>query len=546
MKNNALYNLDYAVIAGYFLLVFSIAAMLIRRDNKKAKGSATGNYFLGGRNMGWFIIGASLFSSNIGSEHLVGLAGAGASGNFPAAQMEILAAFMLLILGWFFVPFYMRSGVFTMPQFLELRYSKWSKNYLSWVSIIAYVLTKISVTIAAGGIIFTTFLNVDFWTGSILIVIATGLYTIFGGLKAVAYTDMIQMFVLIGGSVALTFYGLDALGGWEVLKVKTDDTYLSLWRGINHESFPWTGVLFGAPILGIWYWCTDQFIVQRTLAARNIDQARKGTIFAGYLKLLPLFIFLVPGVIAYALSTGPNPVLTFPVIDGKVVYDAALPLMSMQLLPAGLKGLVVAGLIAALMSSLSSVFNSCSTLFTLDIYKQYFPETTEKKLVKVGQIATAGLVLLGLAWIPMLQALKGGLFEKIQSIQSYISPPIAAVFLFGLLFKKLNASGAKAALLTGAILGSLRLILEINQVALPLALNWFVAINFLHFALFLFIVCTLVLIGFSLNTPQEPSALAKTLTLNIESNPINLTSKLNVALSLILVLLILIIWYVFK
>jgi SSS family solute:Na+ symporter len=546
LKNNALYNLDYAVIAGYFLLVFSIAAMLIRRDNKKAKGSATGNYFLGGRNMGWFIIGASLFSSNIGSEHLVGLAGAGASGNFPAAQMEILAAFMLLILGWFFVPFYMRSGVFTMPQFLELRYSKWSKNYLSWVSIIAYVLTKISVTIAAGGIIFTTFLNVDFWTGSILIVIATGLYTIFGGLKAVAYTDMIQMFVLIGGSVALTFYGLDALGGWEVLKVKTDDTYLSLWRGINHESFPWTGVLFGAPILGIWYWCTDQFIVQRTLAARNIDQARKGTIFAGYLKLLPLFIFLVPGVIAYALSTGPNPVLTFPVIDGKVVYDAALPLMSMQLLPAGLKGLVVAGLIAALMSSLSSVFNSCSTLFTLDIYKQYFPETTEKKLVKVGQIATAGLVLLGLAWIPMLQALKGGLFEKIQSIQSYISPPIAAVFLFGLLFKKLNASGAKAALLTGAILGSLRLILEINQVALPLALNWFVAINFLHFALFLFIVCTLVLIGFSLNTPQEPSALAKTLTLNIESNPINLTSKLNVALSLILVLLILIIWYVFK
>ena len=546
MKNSGLYSLDYWVIALYFVGVFVTAALLIRRDAKKAKGTATGNYFLGGRNLGWFIIGASLFSSNIGSEHLVGLAGAGASGNFPAAQIEILAAFMLLILGWFFVPFYMRSGVFTMPQFLELRYSKWAKNYLSWVSIIAYVLTKISVTIAAGGIIFTAFLEVNFWTGSIIIVIATGLYTIFGGLKAVAYTDMIQMFVLIGGSVALTFYGLNALGGWDELVRQTDPTYLSLWRGINHESFPWTGILLGAPILGIWYWCTDQFIVQRTLAARNIDQARKATIFAGYLKLLPLFIFLIPGVIAYALSTGPNPVLTFPTIDGKTIYDAALPLMTMQLLPTGLKGLVVAGLIAALMSSLSSVFNSCSTLFTLDIYKQYFPETSEKKLVRVGQIATAGLVLLGLAWIPMLQALEGGLFEKIQSIQSYISPPIAAVFLFGLLFKKLNANGAKAALITGAILGSLRLILEINQRSLPPIFSWFVSINFLHFALFLFTVCTLVLIGFSLFSTKGLDNISSNLIFSVENSTINSTSKLNVGLSLLLVLLILTLWYVFK
>lgn len=545
MSTSTLQLFDYLVIAGYFLLVFLIVAGIIRKERRqKSSSDATSGYFLGGRKMGWFVIGASLFASNIGSEHLVGLAGAGASGEFPAAQMEILAAIMLLLLGWLFVPFYLRSGVFTMPEFLEKRYDQWSRTYLSWVSIAAYVLTKISVTIAAGGIICTALLGINFWTGAIIIVVATGLYTILGGLKAVVYTDMIQMFILLGGSLAVTYYGLQAIGGWDQVVARTDASYLSLWRPLNDPAFPWTGILLGAPILGVWYWCTDQFIVQRVLAAKNIQEARRGTIFAGYLKLLPLFIFVIPGVIAYALSVGENPQLIFPEENGKPLYDAALPLITMQLLPTGIKGLVVAGLLAALMSSLSSVFNSCSTLFTIDIYQRYFPNTSSKKLVRVGQWATAFLVILGLAWIPLLRNMEGGLFQKLQSIQAYISPPIAAVFLLGLFYKGLNGAGAKAALLSGALLGTTRLLLEVNQVTLPPFLNWYVQLNFLHFAIMLFLICSAILFGVSRLFPAPPTDAAQALLLKSDDRFQGQVS--NVVLSIILVACIAALWMWFQ
>ena len=302
------------------------------------------------------MIGASLFASNIGSEHLVGLAGDGATGGVAVAQFEIIAGFMLLLLGWIFVPFYLRSNVFTMPEFLEKRYSTSARNYLSWVSILAYILTKISVTIFAGAIVFSA-IGVPFWTGAIIIVAATGIYTVFGGLKAVLYTDMIQMFVLIGGSIAVTYFGLAELGGWSGLQQNVDDSFMTMWKPMIDEKFPWTGILFGAPILGIWYWCTDQYIVQRVLSARGIEDARRGTIFGGFLKMLPLFLFVIPGVIAYALAQ-----------KGIFVMeknDQALILMVKNMVPAGLRGIVIAGLLAALMSSLSSVFNSCSTLLQL-------------------------------------------------------------------------------------------------------------------------------------------------------------------------------------
>lgn len=538
-------TLDFSIIGGYFILVFSIAAVLIIRDRRKSKATASSEYFLGGRNLGWFIIGASLFASNIGSEHLVGLAGAGASGDFPAAQFEILAAFMLLILGWVFVPFYIRSGVFTMPEFLEKRYDSWARSYLSWVSIIAYVITKISVTIAAGGIIFTALLGIDFWTGAIVVVVATGIYTIFGGLKAVVYTDMIQMFILLGGSLAISYYGLQALGGWEEISIRTEDAYTSLWRNFSDKDFPWTGILFGAPILGVWYWCTDQFIVQRVLAAKNIDNARKGTIFAGYLKMLPLFIFVLPGVITYALSTGDQPVITFPVENGKPVYDAALPLITMHLLPSGMRGLVVAGLIAALMSSLSSVFNSCSTLFTIDIYKKRYPKTPEKKLVRVGQLATLVLVGLGLAWIPLLKIIEGGLFQKLQSIQAYISPPIAAVFLLGIFYKRINAKGAKYALITGAIIGAGRLILELFKDNLNGWWLYFVEINFLHFALILFVICSLILVLVSFTAERPPAEQVDSLTYSRDTLKFG-SLNTNKILTIGLLVIVLIIWFIFS
>lgn len=539
-------NLDLLVIASYFVLVFAIAFLMVRKG-KKATGGESENYFLGGRNLGWFAIGASLFASNIGSEHLIGLAGAGASGDFAAGQFEILAAFMLILLGWVFVPFYLKSGVFTMPEFLEKRYDKWSRGYLSWVSIIAYILTKISVTIFAGGVVFEALLGIDFWTGAIVIVIATGIYTVFGGLKAVVYTDLMQMFVLVGGSVALCYYGFQALdGGWTELTTRVDESYFDLWRPFKDPDFPWTGIIFGAPILGVWYWCTDQFIVQRVLAAKNLSHARKGTIFAGYLKMLPLFIFMVPGVLAFALSTGPDPALTFPLENGQPNYDAALPAMTLQLLPTGIKGLVIAGLLAALMSSLSSVFNSCSTLFTIDIYKKYYPKTKEKKLVIVGQIATVVLVVLGLAWIPLLKAIDGGLFQKLQSIQAYISPPIAAVFLLGIFNKKLNSKGAKYALLTGFFIGVLRLVLELMKSDLSGIAFAFADINFLHFALLLFVICSTVLVVVSANSAKDLKPNINNITYSSENQVSFKDEGLNIVLSIGLVVCIISLWIYFS
>jgi SSS family solute:Na+ symporter len=474
---------DWAVIAGYFVIVFGVAIVATLRNRGAVQGSGEGDgdaagYFLAGRDTGWFVVGASLFASNIGSEHLVGLAGDGFSTGVPVAQFEILAALILMALGWIFVPFYVRSGVYTMPEFLEKRYSPAARSY---------VLTKISVTLIAGGVVFEAVLGIDFWTGAIVVVLATGAYTVFGGLRAVLYTDLLQMGILVGGSVIVTMLGLSKLGdgsvtaGWDAMAAAVPAEHLSLWRAADDPKFPWTGILFGAPILGVWYWCTDQFIVQRVLAARNVDQARRGALFGGALKLLPFFIFVVPGVVAFALA------------DRQLITvakaDQALPSMIAQVLPVGLRGLVVAGLLAALMSSLSSVFNSASTLVTWDVYKKLKPEASDKELVWVGQLATGLLVVLALAWTPIMQGL-GQLFVALQSIQAYVSPPIAAVFLLGLVFAGVGARGAIAALATGAVLGGLRLVLETSKTDAGLLTS----MNFLHFAVALFVVCSLVLL----------------------------------------------------
>ncbi len=487
-------TLDWVIIALYFVLTFTIAIWVTVRE--RSRDTST-DYFLAGRNIGWFIVGASLFASNIGSEHLVGLAGTGAASGIAVGQFEILASLILLILGWVFVPFYLRSGVFTMPEFLERRYSPGARWYLAIVSIIAYVLTKISVTIAAGGIVFEALMGIDFWTGAMIVVVATGIYTIFGGLRVVLYTDMIQMFVLIGGAVAVTIVGLNALGGWGEMVRTAGPGFLDMWKPVSDPNFPWTGILFGAPILGVWYWCTDQFIVQRVLSAKDQDQARRGTVFAGYLKLLPVFIFVIPGIVAYALAQRGLITLERP--------DQALPTLVGALMPDGLRGIVVAGLLAALMSSLSAVFNSCSTLITWDVYKKLNPPASERRLVLVGQASTALLVGFGLLWIPLMQLISAQLYQYLQSVQAYISPPIAAVFLLGVLWRRVNASGAMAALITGFVLGVVRLVSELNKDSLSGWLLSYASINFLHFAIVLFLICTAVLILVSLMTAPPPA-----------------------------------------
>jgi len=481
---------DVITIGVYFVLVFTIAWWASRRERSENEST---DYFLAGRDVGWFVVGASLFASNIGSEHLIGLAGSGFAEGVPVAQYEILAGIALLLLGWVFVPFYLKSNVSTMPEFLEKRYDRRSRVYLSVVSIIGYVLTKISVTIYAGGIVFEA-IGVDFWVGAFILVIATGVYTVFGGLKAVVYTDLVQMFVLLGGALAVTFFGLQQLGGWGELTKTVDPDFFSLWRESSHSNYPWTGILFGAPILGIWYWCTDQFIVQRVLSAKDETNARKGTIFAGYLKMLPLFLFVLPGIVAYALVQQGSLQINEP--------NDTLPVLAQAVLPVGLRGLVIAGLFAALMSSLSSVFNSCSTLITLDFYKKYKPRATEHQLVIVGQISTVVLVILGLLWIPFMEYFSNQLFLYLQSIQSYIAPPITAVFLVGLFYKRLNSTGAITSLISGFFLGLLRFFLELYKDTLSGFWLDIATINFLHFAVLMFVICTVILIAVSLFTAE--------------------------------------------
>lgn len=495
---NSFQALDWVVIGLYFSIILGIALWVIRQ-----KQESPTDYFLAGRHVGWFVIGASIFASNIGSEHIVGLAGTAAKSGVVMGHYE-LHSWLVLLLGWVFVPFYMRSKVFTMPEFLERRYSPKARWFLSVITLIGYILTKVSVTVYAGAVVFQTLMGIDFWTGALIIVIITGIYTVLGGLRAVIYTETLQTFVLIAGSVTITVIGLIKIGGWNNLVSIAGIDKFNLFLPADHPDFPWTGMIFAPPIVGLWYWCTDQYIVQRTLAAKNETQARRGTIFAAYLKLLPFFIFIIPGIIAYALSKTGH----FQLLEA----DQAFPTLVKTLLPTGLRGLVAGGLLAALMSSLAAVFNSCSTLFTMDIYKKLKPDSSGKTLVLVGRIATGIVVVSGVLWIPFMKYISGELYHYLQSVQAYIAPPIAAVFLLGLFSKRVNAHGAMAALVGGFGLGMIRLIAELSKDSLGGWLYAFADMNFLHFCIFLFLVCIVVMIVVSLFTPAPALEQIKGLT----------------------------------
>ena len=508
MNSSSIFQtLDWIVLGIYFLILIVVAVWVALQRNKN-----TEDYFLAGRNVGWFVIGASIFASNIGSEHVVGLAGTGFSSGTPLAHYE-LHAWIVLLLGWLFLPFYMRSGAFTMPEFLEKRFDSRSRWFLSVFSLFAYVLTKVSVTIYAGGIVVSELLNLDFWIGAIGIVVFTGIYTIIGGLKAVVYTETLQTIVLILGSVIITYLGFQEVGGWnELTKTVTEVSpdHFNMWRPMNDPDFPWTGLLIGGTIVGIWYWCTDQYIVQRTLAANNIMIGRRGAIFGAYLKLLPILIFLIPGIIAYALTLQ-NPEV-FNVIDSNGIEraDRAFPMLVTTLLPVGIKGLVAGGLMAALMSSLASVFNSCSTIFTIDIYKKIKPEKSEKYLVNIGKIATLVIVVLGIAWIPIMEKIGGGvMYQYLQNVQAYIGPPVTAVFLLGILWKRINAQASIVTLSAGLVLLIVRLGSEIyfqseisSGIVVDSVFFEFATINFSHMAIFIFVFSALLCVTVSILTDE--------------------------------------------
>ena len=481
--------IDWIFVVIYLLVIAGISVWSIRKSKE-----TTSDYFLANRNLGWFVIGASILASNVGSEHIVGLAGSAAQSGTVLGHYE-LHSYIVLILGWVFVPFYLRSSVYTMPEFLERRFNPQARRLLTIIQLISYVIAKASVTIFAGALVFNQFLGVDFWTGAIILVVVTGFYTVLGGLHAVMYTEAIQAIVLLLGSLILMVFGLQEVGGWDALMAAVPKEKLNMFPPLSDPEFPWLGILIASPIVGLWYWCTDQHIVQRCLAARNEKEARRGTIFAALLKLLPFFIFLIPGLIAFVLKE-----------QGKIQLDdvnTAFPVMVKSLMPVGLRGVLAGGLLAALMASLASVYNACSTLYTIDIYKKSHPEASEKQLVKVGRIATAVIVLLGMAWIPLMGKVDDGLYNYLQSVQSYLAPPIAAVFLLGVFFKRLNAQGAYSSMVIGFILGMAKLTLQIfkDELTPDSLIHQFATMNFLYFCIYLFIFSIAILVTVSLLTP---------------------------------------------
>ena len=487
-------NVDLAVISLYFAIVFAIGFYFARKERTSE------DYFLASRNVGWFAIGASLFVSNISTEHFIGLAGSGATSGLAVGHFEWLACLILLILGWVFVPFYLRSNVFTMPEFLERRFNRHCATYLASISIIAYIFTKISVHLYAAAVVLERVVGWSPLTAAIILVVATGIYTIAGGLAAVIYTDLVQTLILIAGAVVLTAIGLHEVGGFAGLRAADPASYFHMIKPMRDPEFPWTGIFFGAPILGIWYWCTDQVIVQRVLSARDEGHAKAATIFAGFLKILPVFILVLPGLIAFALYPR-----LFRVVGGHVTNgDIAYPTMIVNLLPVGLVGLMIAALLAALMGAMSSVFNSASTMVTLDFYKRLRPNATELQLVSFGRFATGIMVVLGVLWVPFIHLLSAQLYIYLQSVQAYISPPIAVCFVFGILWPRLNGQGAITSLLFGFALGAVRFILEVLDKTRhfdSFLVRRVVDLNFLHYAILMFVLCAAVLVGVSFLYP---------------------------------------------
>jgi len=517
-------SLDWTIVALYFVANTAICvwcALMKERD--------TTDYFLASRSAGWFLIGSSIFASNIGAEHLIGLAGSGADSGMAFAHWE-LHSYLVLVLGWVFAPFYLRANIFTTPEFLERRYTPATRTVLSLIFFVSYILTKASVTIFAGAFAIQTILGyqsvhlpvfgeVDFfWFAAFGLVTVTGIFVILGGMKSVLWTEAMHVPVLLTGSIVLLIVGLTQIGGLDALRAANPET-IHLWRPLSTtpatqgfpsflfdpSSTPWLGVLLTSPIIGLWYWCTDQYIVQRVLTAKDLREARRGTMFAGYLKLAPVFIFLLPGMIAVALfkqgvpgfeSIGTNP-------------QGAFPVLVSNLLPVGLRGLVLAGMLSALMSALASLFNSTATLFTVDFYKRLRPQSSERHLVYVGRLATAVVILLGMAWIPFLQDLgRGQLYTYLQLVQSLLAPSIAAVFMLGIFSRGVTPHSGLIGIVSGFLIGMLRLVLkathEMYHVEWPGIVQAFVDINWLYFSFLLFVFTCVLIFAVSAVTPKAP------------------------------------------
>lgn len=479
---------DIAVVALYFILVLVIGFLAMWKSNR----STVSGYFLAGRSMTWIVIGASLFVSNIGSEHFIGLAGSGAASGFAVGAWEFNALLLLQLLGWVFVPVYIHSGVFTMPEYLSKRYGgNRLKMYFAFLSVLLYIFTKLSVDLYAGALFIQESLGWNLYVSIVLLIGMTALLTVTGGLVAVMYTDALQAVLMIAGALTLTTISLIKVGGLQGVREKYmmavpnvtaitaagNFTYspscliepkknsLRILRGPLDEDIPWPGFILGQTPASIWYWCADQVIVQRVLAAKNIAHAKGSTLMAGFLKVLPMFVIVIPGMISRILFAdeiaciGPEHCMA---VCGSQAgcSNIAYPRLVMAVMPVGLRGLMMAVMIAALMSDLDSIFNSSSTIFTLDIYQTLRQGAGQRELLIVGRVFVVVMVGISIAWVPVIIEMQGGqTYLYIQEVAGYLTPPIAALFLLGVFWKRCNEKGAFWGGITGFTLGALRLIL---------------------------------------------------------------------------------------
>jgi len=498
-------SFDLAIIVLYLVFIVGLGCWIGFRNKQKEQANS---YFLAGKSLRWPVIGLALFATNISTVHLVSLAEEGYTNGLAYGSFEWMAAFTLILLALFFAPFYIRSKVTTLPDFLEKRYSRASRDWLSLLSIISAIFIHIGFSLYAGAVVIEGMFGIDKMVSILLIAGLTGLYTIVGGLMAVVLTESIQTLILLAGAIMLTAIAYFKVGGWSGMSASVNPHMLTVLRPHGDPSgIPWYSMALGYPIIGIWYWCTDQTIVQRVLGAKDENNARIGPLFAGFIKILPVFIFVLPGLICLALiNKGIMPPL--PLTDvGKPDAAQTYSHMIAYLLPIGLRGLVAAALLAALMSTVSGALNSAATLFTYDFYQRWAPRTSEKKLILIGRIVTFAGMALAVLWSPLCGRFPT-VFQGINTAISYLAPPITVVFVAGVFWKKASSKASFITLVTGSITGLIIFILDFTKVlesfktAFP-AFSW---LGFMLISFILAVICSIILIVFSLKFPDELTA----------------------------------------
>lgn len=472
------------------ILAYLAVTIIIGLHYSGKKEQTFERYFFAGKDLGWFAVGMSIFATNISSEHFVGLAGAGASRGLAVGQFELMAIFVLVFLGWVAAPIYMKSSVSTTPEFLERRFGSFIRGPFAALSIVLYIFTKMIVTFFAGGMLFNSLFGVNIYTSAIIIVLLTGLYSTFGGATAVIKTGVFQGLVLIMGALLLTVFGIKEVGGFTRLRHDLPPDFFHMFKPINDPDYPWTGILFGAPIIAFWYWITDQYFIQKILSGKSPEAARSGSLFAAALKVLPVFLLVLPGLIATAAFHGTG---------GDQTYATLVERMS---LPVGVRGLILSGVLAAIMSSLASIFNTSALLVVNDIYLPRHLQATDHELVLVGRLATLAMVMVAIMSVSLVKLVSSQLYLFLQSLQAYVSPPIAAIFLFAFILKRGSVKAALWTLVLGELIGLslllIRLLLPPSSEVAAFLPGLIFSMNFLHLsvALFLFSIIVFVIVSY--------------------------------------------------